>query len=1788
MKAKRFLSLLVALTMLVSVFGGITLFAENVAAPVTASVGDSDLAGATDVAVSFKSTITLPQGVATGTDLSGIVFTDGETDLAPATITEGEVTSGLFNEIVLETPVLAQGTEYTLVIPALGDNAETNISFTTVDGPYFVKEDLTDRYNGSWSRDLDNDYVHQDWYFKDADGDGVNDMMEGVGGDYSFTFLLPSNVPLTDVNELMIETRVRYRANNTAALDDGSLPDDNDPNNGGLLLVRGNETDNNSFEVRTNADGYLTYGGMFGRGLVTDYKVYDNTWYTIRLAFNADESRASLYITDDEGNEYQGESAISRYGLSVSPLSEIKYSYGYWTYSDVDYLYVWAKEPEVTATVGTSDLAYSSDVALSFKSVITLPKAIATGTDLSGIVITDGETNIYPMNISEAGVSSGVFKTIEIETPVLEQGTEYTLVVPALGSNPTKNFHFTTAEDPYIVKEDFNGGYNSTWLTKLGGSTLAPEYFLADINGDKVMDAMSGIGGDAQNTLWLPTKVSLTDVNELTIKTRVRYRANNVAALGDGSLQDDNDDSNGGLLTIRGNGADNNSFEVRTNADGYLTYGGMFGRGIETDYKVYNNTWYTISLTFSEDEGSASLFITDDEGNSYEGEVANARYGAYQPIDPISEVRYSYGHWTYSDIDYLYVCTKEPEVIEENPYIVKEDFTGGYSNTWVTKLGGSTIASDSYLADTDGDGVTDVMTGIGGDAQNTLWLSEHVPLTDVNELIIETRVKYSANSKSPLKDGSLPDDNDDSNGGLLLVRGNGADNNSFEVRTDANGYLTYGGMFGRGIDTDYKIYNDKWYTIRLDFSSNEGSASLFITDDEGNGYQGPIANSRYGSDWAINPLSEVRYSYGLWYKSDIDYLYVLKNDGLGKVSATYEDTDLNGATDMNLSNKEATLTFKNPITEADLAKITSNANVKFELADSGRVANAKISGITECNKTYYINVPMIAGNKSTVISFKTGNDSSTIANPEFSSSKVVAGKELTASAEYADANIKDAMLILAFYNRENQVTRILPASFISQADGNTKKATASMTPTSDEVIAKAFVWNSLSGMKPFAQSETIISSAILDTKIYLSEENGSDTTGNGTSKAPYLSIDKALEKLSTFNSNPDYIDTDIDIIFDGDSYSVRSNIEIEESMVSNLNSVTFKPSDGVATLRGSFSAKGSEFTLVTDSSTLAMLNPAVNGKVYKINLSDYDVNVNFEQYSKPEKSPMNTAFYYGGETQTIARYPNDSNLVANTTEATDVHVLNEHLMNELTITDNDLDATHKNAWSGLDLSETWADGWFFYDWEQLRGRVFSVTSSGITVKAESGRADGFSKNNGKYFIYNLPYEIDEEGEYAILNNVLYFYPYEADVANGTFKNTYIQLCTDEWDMFTVNADNVTFEKLAFENQSGHFINANGNNINILGCEFSKGSKNSVKLTGNNCSVKSCDFHDIGALALDVRGGNRDNLTSSNTVVENCYFARTGQFQRTSTSAVYLGGCGVTVRKNTITGTPHHAIGYSGNNHVIEYNNISNCLTDGSTDAGIIYAGADLSNIGTIIQHNYFHDSYGSMGAIYWDDRLSGQRANNNVFENISQTLFIHAGICNSFNGNIVIKGSNSAQRAVSYRGRSSYVVDDNNASTGYIVWDTQPFIDKKYSHNYNTFMAWLVGSDVSYLNIKGVPWEGSVWQNAYGVGSATDSDKNPDENYKHVLNYVNYKTSNKIEETVMKDNHFVGFSYSVLNGIINCNLSSWDSDYISATSDIVSTGNTSASSLAGEYLTKYNDVVNNSGIYVDAYRTTLN
>ena len=1264
MKAKRFLSLLVALTMLVSVFSGLTVFAEDeaVEAVVTATVGSSDLTDATDVALSFKSTITLPQAIATGTDLSGIVITGGEEDITP-TVTEGAATDGLITQIVVITPVLANDTTYTLVVPALGSNEAASFDFTTVPENYIVKEDFVGGYSSTWINKLKNPMtnavVTPEGYLNDTDGDGIVDIMKGLGGDSNNTLWLPANVPLDGVDQLTIETRVKYydpTSKKTYTLEDGSLKDDNDNNNGGLLLVRASSHNNYNFSIRTTTGGFLCYGGINGRSFTTDYKLYNNKWYTIRLVFSADEVNASLFITDDEGNSYQGPVKQNMYGASwpITPLSEVKYSYGAYIRSDIEYLNVWANDAfgEVTSTLdgdtdlnaddkevtltftnditaedaakisvgdgatavatltdsktvtlAISDLTYGTDyeinvpqlgankakvftfstekepipvfaingtdiegkdnIAVDFKGTLTFVKPVATGTDLSGITLSTGD-DAANITIAEGTVTDGYFTTVSITTPVLKAGRTYTLSVPAIGNNIAKDIEFNTVPLSYIVKEDFNGGYSSYWTGKKE-TTLATQSNLVNTDSDGVVDAMGPIGGDNNNWFRLPSYASMADVSGLTIETRVKYAdgPGGDYVLEDGSFKNDGNYNDGGLLRIRGNGANNNSFIMRTNAEGYVTVGGVKGEDVVSDYKLYNNKWYTIKIEFDASEVTANFTITDDDGKSYTVQAGNS-WGSTYPINPLSDVKYSYNYYIGATIDYLYVYDSAyegkvnvtyndglaldgaediiagealtvnaefddaitaadlekitvagatvsgvlsddgltatltitglntyektyalviPEIglneaktvsfttkaeapatkVKQNgvningytnmplsfsptiefvygiadatdltgitiarkdgasttatiavtqgaatdgtfttakavianlergteyvvsvpaygnneaksitfttvasPYYVYDEFNGFVANDWYQDKDKKSLLT--ALEDIDSDGVGDALYYTAF-LHPSLVPASTIDMSAAGEIVYETRAKFKANSDSYLNADNSLKTGDSNNGGLLRIRGT-AGLSWIRFRTDEEGYLQYGQTNGDDFTTDYKIYQNKWYTFRITIASNGKTFKMTVVDEDGKVYDGPFKSTSYGGI-VMKGFKTAEFSYGSFVDSTIDYFRLWDNAALGAVSALYNGADLNGATDVEVGDKEVEFTFENPVTQADLAKISSNASIEFELAEDGLSAIAKISGISEYNNVYIINVPAIAGNKATVVSFTT-------------------------------------------------------------------------------------------------------------------------------------------------------------------------------------------------------------------------------------------------------------------------------------------------------------------------------------------------------------------------------------------------------------------------------------------------------------------------------------------------------------------------------------------------------------------------------------------------------------------------------------------------------------------------------------------------------------------------------------------------------------------------------------------------------------------------------------------------
>jgi len=664
--------------------------------PVTADIAGSDLDGRENVALSFKGNINFVNAIATGTDLSGITLSDG-TDSYDLTITEGSVSAGLVSSAVFTTPVLKAGKTYTLSVPAIGNNAATDITFTTAPETYILKEDFTGGHNSYWTESSGSIPLGSG-NLEDTDSDGVVDAMWGVGGSNRNTLRFPSYVSTEDFDRLTVETRVKFLNGGAGWIeDDGSINSFE-----GMLTITGDENNNRKFIVHTSG-GYFSYGGGDGTAVVTDMKAYIDKWYTIKVVFNADESAAKVTITDEDGNVYEGEEASTKYGSdwAIAPLSSVEYSYGLTHPSTIDYLYIYESPEEVepaTADINKFDLNGRENVATSFRGNVRFVNAVETGTDLSGITLSDG-TDTYDISFTETDTADGVFTAARFDTPVLKAGKTYTLSIPAIGNNAAAEITFTTAPETYILKEDFTGGFNSYW-TGRDKNLGAYHWLFEDFDSDGVYDAHSAFTGDNWNTLRFPTYVPTDDFDRLTFETRVKYDDND-----QGFMNEDGTIANGGhhgLFVITGEESNNRKFFITTNGDGYFTYGGD-GTEVATTVKAYSGEWYTFKLIFNEDETAAKLTITDKDGNVYEGAEASVKYSDW-PINLISEIEYSYNYFTKATIDYLYIYESPVEAKPATADINKFDLNG--RENVATSFRGNVRFENAVETGTDLSGIT--------------------------------------------------------------------------------------------------------------------------------------------------------------------------------------------------------------------------------------------------------------------------------------------------------------------------------------------------------------------------------------------------------------------------------------------------------------------------------------------------------------------------------------------------------------------------------------------------------------------------------------------------------------------------------------------------------------------------------------------------------------------------------------------------------------------------------------------------------------------------------------------------------------------------------------------------------------------------------------------------------------------------------------------------------------------------------------------------------------------------
>ncbi len=282
------------------------------------------------------------------------------------------------------------------------------------------------------------------------------------------------------------------------------------------------------------------------------------------------------------------------------------------------------------------------------------------------------------------------------------------------------------------------------------------------------------------------------------------------------------------------------------------------------------------------------------------------------------------------------------------------------------------------------------------------------------------------------------------------------------------------------------------------------------------------------------------------------------------------------------------------------------------------------------------------------------------------------------------------------------------------------------------------------------------------------------------------------------------------------------------------------------------------------------------------------------------------------------------------------------------------------------------------------------------------------KQNDKPFkLFGLLCEVDQPGEWHFdtVENRLYVYPLE-----GFNDSTRINLPVSDGFMKLDRTQHVSVIGLSVENIGGGYAYSltGGSNNLIAGAIIRNSPAGGVNMNGTNDRVQSCDLVDLES-HVRLAGGKRGPglLEAGGNTVENCHIYQKGFSHRKV--SVSVTGVGNTLRHNLIHNSIGQAVVVSGNDHLIELNELFNIGYD-EGDGGAIYSGADLIGYGNTYRHNFFHHLMHVPGkversGIHLDDCQAGSTCEGNVFyKSAAKGIFMFGGAGHTVVDNVFLEG----------------------------------------------------------------------------------------------------------------------------------------------------------------------------------------
>jgi hypothetical protein len=469
----------------------------------------------------------------------------------------------------------------------------------------------------------------------------------------------------------------------------------------------------------------------------------------------------------------------------------------------------------------------------------------------------------------------------------------------------------------------------------------------------------------------------------------------------------------------------------------------------------------------------------------------------------------------------------------------------------------------------------------------------------------------------------------------------------------------------------------------------------------------------------------------------------------------------------------------------------------------------------------------------------------------------------------------------------------------------------------------------------------------------------------------------------------------INIHLDAGIYRLNETLHLDAATSGNAeHPVTIAgPKQGSAIITGGRSVNG--FSPITNRDKLAHLPEAARSHVLQTDLAKQGI-TDFGQHKRRGFGTTGITaaleVFYRNQPMTLARWPNQGFAKIATTPDGEKGLTFTVSGTNLKAWKNEINLLATGYWSNY-----WADTTIAIETIDLATQQFTLTAPAPPYGLKIGLS---------VFFQNALAELDQPGEWYLdkVNSMLYFWPPE------TLNEKEVEVSMLEKLLVIDNASHIRLNGLTFQSARGDAITIQGGqHVSITNSIIRNIGNRAAVISGQDNGLVGMLIENTGEGGVVLAGGDRQTLTPANLYVERSTIRRFARLTKTYQPAVLMSGVGNRVIGNQISDTPHTAILFTGNDHLITLNEIYGVCKEAG-DSGAIYTGRDWTARGTVISYNYLHDippnvEMGRTKGVYLDDQASGITIRGNLFEKVDEAVFIGGGRDNLIEDNTFLKGN---------------------------------------------------------------------------------------------------------------------------------------------------------------------------------------